>query len=133
MFKNFLHNTVDFVCEDLKDNTLTNIATGTVGGAVGGKVAYKAASTGFTMGARNIAGKTAAGVAVGTGAGVSGNITGLGSNPKAIKIFKLGDKIGDVEKWFDQTPVGKAIDNEISYVQHRSHAAINKIDRTFNK
>ena len=133
MIKNWLHGAVDFVCDDLKDNTLTNIATGAVGGTVGGKVAYKAASTGFTMGARNVAGKTIAGIGTGVGVGVSGNITGLGSNPRAVKVFKFGDKIGDVEKWFDQTPVGKAIDNEISYVQHRSHAAINKIDRTFNR
>lgn len=130
MFRDILHQTVDFVCDDLKENTLTNIATGGIGGAVGGKIAHKAATVGFTMGAKNVARKTIVGSTAGVGTGVLGNMTGLGSNPKAIKVFKFGNKVGDIEKWFDTTPVGKAIDNEISYVQHRSHAVI---DRTFNR
>lgn len=128
MFREMLHKAVDVVCDDMKDNTLTNIAIGVGGGVGGGVRASKMANAGFTMLERNVAQKTIQGACRGATASLGANAVCSGTHA-AGKPFKFVDKVGDIEKWFDQTPVGKAIDNEISYVQHRSHSAI---DRTFD-
>ena len=120
-----LNGVVDVVCDDLKQNTLTNIATiGTVIG-VGARNANIASRTGFTMLERKVTQKTIAGGVKGGAVGFVGGQSCLNSNAGG-KVLKLANKVSEVEKWFDNTPIGARIDTEISYVQGLSHQAINK-------
>jgi hypothetical protein len=120
-----LNGVVDVVCDDLKKNTLTNIATVGTGIGIGARTANVASRTGFTMLERKVTQKTIAGGVVGGGIAYGNNQLCLGSNVGG-KVLKLTDKVAQVEKWFDNTSVGARIDNEITYVQGLSHQAINK-------
>lgn len=120
-----LNGVVDVVCDDLKKNTLTNIATVGTGIGIGARSANIASRTGFTMLERNVTQKTLVGGLKGGAVGFGSGQACLGSNIGG-KALKLTDKVAQVEKWFDNTSVGARIDNEISYVQGLSHNAINK-------
>ena len=128
MIRNVLHKAIDVVCDDMKDNTLTNAAIGIGGGLTSGIKASRMANAGFTMIERQVGLKTIQGACKGAGCALGANAACV-STHSAGKPFKFVDKVGDIEKWFDNTAVGKSIDNEIAYVQHRSHAVI---DRTFD-
>ena len=116
---------IDVVCEDLKKNTLTNIATVGTGVGLGARSANIASRTGFTMLERNVTQKTIAGGLKGGAIAFGGSQTCLSGNAGS-KALKLVNKVSEVEKWFDNTPIGTRIDNEISYIQGLSHQAINK-------
>jgi hypothetical protein len=128
VIRGILHKAIDVVCDDLKENTLTNGAIGIGGGLTGGIKASRMANAGFTMLERQAGLKAVQGACKGAGCALGANAACSGTHG-AGKPFKFVDKVGDIEKWFDNTSVGKAIDNEIAYVQHRSHAVI---DRTFD-
>lgn len=122
---NALNGAVDVVAEDLKKNTLTNLATVGTGVGLGARSANIASKTGFTMLERNVTQKTIAGGLKGGAIAFGGSQTCLSGNTGG-KALKLVNKVSEVEKWFDNTPIGARIDNEISYVQGLSHKAINK-------
>lgn len=107
------HGVVSSVANDLRDNTLTN-AVGVAGGAVaGGAKAAKAAKSGFTMLPRHVGRNAAAGA-------VKGGATGLVGST----VVTVTNKIASVEKWFDNTKVGKAIDDGITNAENWAHKAI---------
>lgn len=122
---NVAHGTVDIICDDLKKNTLTNIVTIGSGFGAGVLSANQAAKTGFTMLERNVATKTLVGGMKGGVKAEALHVGCMGSTPLG-KVSKLTDKVAGLEKWFDNTPIGSRIDNEISYVQGVTHRAINR-------
>lgn len=112
------HHVVSSVANDLRENTLTNIVSIAAGGIGGGVKAYRAATSGFTMLERKVASKTVSGVLKGMG---EGYLFGKGT---VSVIATVTNKIASVEKWFDNTKVGKAIDNAITKVEYGLHKLI---------
>lgn len=108
------HHVVRSVANDLRENTLTNLVSIPFGAVRGGKVAYKAATSGFTMLERKVLPKTVAGAAKGAAQGWIGGHVALG----------VAQKLASVEKWFDNTKVGKAIDKGITKVENGLHKLI---------
>lgn len=108
------HKVVSAVASDLRDNTLTNIVSIGCGALKGGQAAYKAATTGFTMLERKVATKTAIGAAKGACAGWAGGEV----------ISSVTNKVAGIEKWFDNTKVGKAIDKAITKAENWLHKLI---------
>lgn len=108
------HSVVSSVANDLRDNTLTNAVSMGFGVAKGGQIAYKTATTGFTMLERKVVTKTVIGAAKGAGAGwVGGEV-----------ISNVTNKVTGVEKWFDNTKIGKTIDDGITKAEKWLHKAI---------
>jgi hypothetical protein len=105
---------VSSVADDLRSNTLTN-TVGIVAGGAGG--AAKAANTGFTMASRQVGKKTVQGAAKGAAKGWLGSHVGAA-------VTGIANKVAAVEKWFDNTSVGKAIDSGITSVENLAHKAI---------
>lgn len=107
------HRVVSSIANDLRDNTLTN-TVGVVGGAVfSGAKAAKIAKSGFTMLPRSVGTKTIAGAANGAAKGLVGST-----------VVTLINKVSSIEKWFDNTNVGKAIDKGITKAENWAHKAI---------
>ncbi|MCT4597084.1 MAG: hypothetical protein N4A50_04300 [Vallitalea sp.] len=69
------------------------------------------------MVSRNVGRKTAQGVIKGAGKGFIGAHVG-------VAVTGIANKIASVEKWFDNTSVGKAIDSGITSVENLAHKAI---------
>ncbi|WP_041638312.1 hypothetical protein [Anoxybacillus flavithermus] len=108
------HWVVSSIADDLRSNTIFNVVGMATGGIGNGVRAYKAATTGFTMLERKVASETAKGATKGIVAGYfAGSYVVGGMN-----------KVAAVEKWFDNTKVGKAIDNGITKVENKLHKLI---------
>lgn len=123
---NQAHKIVHGISKDMQDNTLTFAATTAFGAGAGARGAAMAAKSGLTFLPRNVAGKTIVGGANGALKYGAGHAIGIAGTP-AGKAVKMLNKVGDIEKAFDQTKVGKAIDNEIAYGEQLAHQGINKI------
>jgi hypothetical protein len=113
-FQRVAHRVVSSLANDMRENTLSWIAGAALGGAGGGYRAYRAATTGFTMLERQVVRKTATAAATGAAVG------GWGGS----RIAETAQKVMGVEKWFDNTRVGKAIDNGITKVENFLHRLI---------
>ncbi|GAB6932841.1 hypothetical protein [Calditerricola satsumensis] len=108
------HHVVRSVANDLRENTLTNLVSIPLGAVGRGAAAYKAATSGFTMLERKVLPKTVAGAAKGAVEGWIGGKVAL----------TVAQKLASVEKWFDNTKVGKAIDNGITKIENGLHKLI---------
>uniref|UniRef100_A0A7C5V5W8 Uncharacterized protein n=1 Tax=Caldicellulosiruptor owensensis TaxID=55205 RepID=A0A7C5V5W8_9FIRM len=112
------HHLVSSIANDLRENTLTNTVSIAAGGIGGGLKAYRAATSGFTMLERKVASKTVSGALK---EAAKGYLYGVGV---ATTIVNIANKIASVERWFDNTKVGKAIDNAITKVEYGLHKLI---------
>ncbi|AKS38543.1 hypothetical protein NP92_13030 [Anoxybacillus gonensis] len=104
------HWVVSSIADDLRSNTISNVVGMATGGIGNGVRAYKAATTGFTMLERKVASETAKGTVAGYFAG--------------SYVIGSMNKVAAVEKWFDNTKVGKAIDDGITKVENKLHKLI---------
>ncbi len=117
------HRFVHFVADDLRDNTLTNAALIGTGIGKGGQLAFKGAKVGFTMLERHVARKTVIGGLSGGASSYIAGASGFGGNI-GQKIAKVTDKITQLERKFDKTPLGKAIDDGITVGEKITNRAI---------
>lgn len=109
------HNIVSNVADDLRENTVTS-AIGAAAGGIGGAVkGVKAASKGIHLFTKpNV-------VKAGLGGAVKGSVAGaFGGNV----VADVANKVANIEKAFDNTKIGKAIDNGITKVENGLHKLI---------
>lgn len=119
-FQKYAHKGVDWVADDLRYNTLTNGVLIGEGAAKGAKDAYKGAKAGFKIVEKKVAQKTVKG-------GIKGAASGYVGHNVANNISvssTIANKVADVEKWFDNTKVGKVIDDGITTVENGVHKLI---------